>query len=85
VPRDLLVALHNGAVLHERGYSWSSSTLQTSGEAPKKVAERPINQLRQLAFIERCRTLPDRKDRWYELDWHITPAGYAWLAANQCK
>jgi hypothetical protein len=81
-PRDLLVAMRDGAVLRERGRDWSSFTLTPPGGAPAKITARPLRPLLQNVFIARVGTLPPRKDRWFEFDWKITPAGAAWLAAN---
>ncbi|SDG60425.1 hypothetical protein SAMN05216338_1001879 [Bradyrhizobium sp. Rc2d] len=79
-PKGVLVAMRDGAVLHERGMRWSSWTLQRHGEEPKKVSTRPLDTLIENIFIARCSALPDHG--WYEIDWHITDAGFAWLAAN---
>ncbi len=49
--------MRDGAVLRERGKDWSSWTLQRPGEEPAKVTERPINPLREKAFIARDGTL----------------------------
>ncbi|MCG2645705.1 MULTISPECIES: hypothetical protein [Bradyrhizobium] len=81
-PRGLLVAMRDGAVLHERGQRWSSWTLQRPGGDREKVTERPLNPLRENAFIARNGMLPTEPDRWYECDWQVTSAGRAWLAAN---
>lgn len=79
-PRDVLVAMRDGATLHERGMRWSSWTLRRPGEEPKKVSTRPLDTLIEKVFIARCSALPDHG--WYEIDWKITEHGMAWLAAN---
>lgn len=71
-----------GAVLRERGRDWSSFTLAKVGGEPTKVTARPINPLIECVFIARNGTLPPRKDCWYEFDYRIADAGFAWLAAN---
>lgn len=81
-PRDLLVAMRDGAVLRERGKDWSSFTLTKPGGAPAKITYRPIRPLAESAFIVLDGTLPPRKDRWYDVAWKITEAGHAWLVAN---
>ncbi|MGY3356414.1 hypothetical protein ACVWZK_003077 [Bradyrhizobium sp. GM0.4] len=83
VPRDLLVAMHGGAALHERTWSWTSWTLQRPGRAPEKISSRGVDRLRECAFIERAGVLPPGNlTRFYNFDWRITPAGAAWLAAH---
>lgn len=84
-PRDLLRAMAGGAVLHERAFRWSSFTLQKSGADPKKLTERHTEPLVRLSFIERDGVLPvpGVMRHFREFDWKITPAGAAWLAANQ--
>ena len=82
-PRALLVAMAAGAILHERAFHWTSWTLQTPGDDPKKITERPLNPLIRVAFIARSGDLPPgRIPRWLEFDWHVTDAGRAWMAAN---
>jgi hypothetical protein len=82
-PRELLVAMRAGAVLHERAWRWTSWTLQLPGAEPKKLTERPLNPLLKSAFIARGGVLPPgRLERMHEFDWKITEAGAAWLAAN---
>lgn len=76
-PRDLLVAMRYGAVLRERGQRWSSWTLQRPGREPEKLTARPIDALRELAFIARDGVRPSDPTRWYEFDWHVTDAGRA--------
>jgi hypothetical protein len=53
VPRDLLLAMAGGAVLNERGWRWTSWTLQRPGQAPEKISSRGIDRLREVAFIAR--------------------------------
>lgn len=81
-PRDLLVAMRYGAVLRERGQRWSSWTLQIPGREPNKLTARPVDRLRELAFIARDGVGPSDPTRRYDCLWSITSAGRAWLAAN---
>ncbi|WP_340672360.1 hypothetical protein [Bradyrhizobium ottawaense] len=80
--RQLLVAMRDGAVLRERGREWASFTLTKPGGAPEKITYRPIKPLIHSAFIVLDGALPPRKDRWYDIPWKITDAGFAWLAEN---
>lgn len=64
--------MRDGAVLRERGMRWSSWTLQRPGEEPAKITERPINPLREAAFMARDGVLPASLERWYEFSWRIT-------------
>ena len=80
VPRDLLVAMRDGARLHERAWRWTEWSLQAPGGDPERIRERGINALRKVAFIARNGVLPGgRLPRWFEFDWSITDAGKAWL------
>ena len=82
-PKALLVAMRDGAVLHERAFYWTSWTLQTPGDDPKKITDRPLNPLIKVAFIARDGILPPgRLPRWLEFDWKVTDAGRSWLAQN---
>lgn len=83
VPRDLLLAMHDGARLYERAWRWTEWTLIEPGQLPQRIGERGINALRRVAFIARDGVLPPgRLPRWLEFDWIITVAGDAWLAAH---
>jgi len=83
VPRNLLIAMRNGAVLHERTWRWTQWHIGAPGTPFVRIAERGINALREFAFIARDGVLPDGNlTRFHEFDWSITPAGHAWLAAN---
>ena len=81
-PRALLVAMRDGAVLRDCGQRWSSWTVQRLGGEPEKLTARPVDRLRELAFIARDGVRPAEPTRWYEFHWHVTDAGRAWLAAN---
>jgi hypothetical protein len=84
VPRDLLVAMADGARLHERAWRWTEWSLHAPGHEPKKIGERAVNSLVKHAFIARDGVLPSgRLPRWLNFDWSITTAGKAWLAANR--
>jgi hypothetical protein len=83
VPRDLLVAMRDGARLHERAWRWTEWTLQKPGGDPERIRERAIEALRKVVFIERDGVLPPgRLPRWLEFDWHVTKPGLTWLAQN---
>jgi hypothetical protein len=83
VPRNLLVAMAGGAVLHERAWKWTTWTLQLPGHTPERIGARGIDRLREVAFIARDGVLPQSAlTRFHDFDWKIADAGRAWLAAN---
>jgi len=85
VPRELLLDMHGGAILHESAWRWTEWTLQMPGGDPGKTTEGRggILKLRKCAFIARDGVLlTGRLERWFEFDWKITAAGRAWIEAN---
>jgi hypothetical protein len=77
---DMLRALRNGAVLHERAWRWTEWRIGAPGMPPVRINERNINALRKVSFIARDGVLPPgRIPEWLEFEWKITPAGQAWL------
>jgi hypothetical protein len=83
-PVKLLRAMRDGGALREKVWGWISFSIQRApGQAEEKITRRPVDRLRECAFIERIGTLPQGlPKRMMTFDWRITAAGHAWLAAN---
>jgi hypothetical protein len=81
-PRKMLEAMRDGAALREHVWNWTTYKMTTAG-VTSKLRWPSMGQLVRCAFIERIGTLPPGHPRKIMVfDWVITPAGHAWLAAN---
>jgi hypothetical protein len=62
-PRDLLVAMLDGARMTERAWRWTLFELHVPGHEPKKLGERTVGGVRRHAFIARDGVLPPAGSR----------------------
>jgi hypothetical protein len=73
VPLHLLVAMSRGVVLHECLKDTYFSIERRPSRGFERIHTRAVNDLRRREFIERAQD---------PLEWRVSAAGRAWLAAS---